>query len=88
MEFLKEFDINKKYVFDKDIYIEYMNTIGSYTGDNRFEEYWTDGCNNKEVSITNKDEGIIVIGQSGFKILPCWCREIPSIRLLTEEDML
>lgn len=88
MEFLNQFNLNKRYVFDKDIYTEYMASIDGYISDDESEDYWTNCCNNKEIKINTEEDGEIVSGSVIYAILPCWCREIPSIRLLTEEDML
>ena len=88
MEFLNRFILDKRYVFDKDIYIEYMVSIDGYIGNNISEEYWINCCNNKEVQLLDEDEGEVHVKDVTYAIIPSWCREIPSIRLLTEKDML
>lgn len=88
MEFLNEFEVGKRYVFDKDIYIEFMITSNiGYDSNNECEEYWTNCCNNKFIEIEDRRLGIIKIGESNYETIPEWCREVPSIRLLTENDL-
>lgn len=83
MEFLQEFDFNKKYVFDKDIYEEYMSIIGNDGADRVSEKYWTDLCHNKEVQLISSSTG----KTEDFLVVPSWCREVASpIRLMNEND--
>lgn len=88
MEFIEKFELHKRYVFDKDIYIEYMLDAGlGYTGDNQAEEIWTDACNNKFVVVNNDRFACIKIDDCIYDIMPAWCREVPIIRVLTENDL-
>lgn len=83
MEFIDEFKPNKRYVFDKDIYIEYAMTIDAYTGEDSLEELWINKCHNQYVEIINERSGMI----GTYGMIPEWCREVPVIRLLTEADL-
>lgn len=87
MDFLTEFNPDKKYVFDKDIYMEYMMHLNFYTDEKELEQLWISMCNNKQVEIKSELFGIIKIRDTEYEISPSWCREVPSIRLLTENDL-
>lgn len=86
MEFIEKFESHKRYVFDKEIYIEHMLSIGEeYSGKEEAEELWTNNCNNKFVKVNNPSIGEIRIDEAIFGVAPQWCREVPSIRVLTED---
>lgn len=83
MEFINEFKPNKRYVFDKDVYIEYAMTVDEYTGTDFAEELWINACHNKEIDVINERNATI----GSYGMVPEWCREIPTIRILTENDL-
>lgn len=88
MKFLDEFLPNKRYVFDKDTYLEYMGDIyDEVYSPEEYEKVWLDKCDNLEVTVTSERMGHIQIGNSEYGIHVKWCREIPTIRLLTGEDI-
>lgn len=90
MEFLNNFDMNKKYVFDREIYIEYMLNLDEYSGDDKAEEYWINACNNKFVTLKDSQNGFISTNNNAlgdYKVIPQWCREVPSIRLLQADEL-
>ncbi len=83
MEFLNEFDFNKKYVFDKDLYKENMLTVKEFIADKKFQDYWINLCDNKEVQIVSTKMGAV----EDYTVICEWCREIPTkIRLMNEND--
>lgn len=83
MEFIEEFLPHKRYVFDKDIYIEYAMKVDTYTGDDPLEELWINKCHNQFVDILNERDGVI----GGYGMIPEWCREVPVIRVLTVDNI-
>lgn len=72
---MKAFDLNKKYIFDKDIALQ-DKTLALYYNSSVISRLWVKECNKKEVVIVNKTNGRIKVRNTTYSIVPEWCKEV------------
>lgn len=66
---VKEFEANKRYVFDINSYLEDSEQYGLQSTS------WAYECDKKEVNVIGKEVGYIQIDESVYTILSAWCIE-------------